>query len=408
MSTFVVAVFAVTYFGMALGRLPGSRVDRTGIAMIAAVALVALGAESPARAAASIDFPTLLLLAGMMVLSARFGAAGLYDAAAAWIAQRAARPILLLALTVAVGGVLSALLVNDIVVFAMAPILCRALVRRGADARPYLYALAASSNAGSAATLVGNPQNILIGQAGHLGFWPYAAVATPVALASLVAVFATVAITWRRELATAPPPAPVEPVTVHAEQAWLCAAGLVALLALFATPVPREISALAVAAGLVVSRTMASRIFFDRIDWPLLILFAGLFVVNDALTGTGLAVHAVDALAAHGIVPTRALTLGPLALVLSNTIGNVPAVIMILELFPALPPGVLAALAVLSTLAGNLLLVGSLANLITAERAAGEGVRLTFRDHARAGVPLTLATLAMAALWLVALGAVRP
>ncbi len=406
MTSFVVVVFAVTYAGMALGRFPGSRVDRTGIAMIAAVALVALGAEPPARAAASIDFPTLLLLAGMMVLSARFGAAGLYDAAATWIARRAARPHFLLALTVAVGGALSALLVNDVVVFAMTPVLCQGLTRRGVDARPFLFALAAASNAGSAATLVGNPQNILIGQAGRLGFWSYAVVAAPMALAALALVFATIAIVWREALAAARRPTPVAPVAVDRSHAALCAAGLVALLVLFTTPVPREISALAVAAGLVVSRTMASRTFFDRIDWPLLILFAGLFVVNDAFAETGLASHAVAWMAAHGVLPTRALTLGPLALVLSNTIGNVPAVIMILKLWSAVPPGALTALALLSTLAGNFLLVGSLANLIVAERAAGEGVGLRFRDHARAGVPLTLATMLLAGAWLVALGVI--
>ena len=210
MTSFVVVVFAVTYFGMALGRLPGSRVDRTGIAMIAAVALVAVGAEPAARAAAAIHFPTLLLLAGMMIVSARFGAPGAYDAAASWIAQRAGRPLVLLAFTVAVGGVMSAVLVNDVVVFAMTPLLCRGLARRGLDARPFLFALAAASNAGSAATLIGNPQNILIGQVGALGFWSYLAVAGPVALVALVLVFAAVALAWRDALATEPKHAEVE------------------------------------------------------------------------------------------------------------------------------------------------------------------------------------------------------
>ncbi len=408
MTSFAVVVFAVTYLGMALGRLPGSRVDRTGIAMIGAVALVALGAEPAVRVAAAIDFPTLLLLAGMMVLSARVGAAGLYDAAAAWIAHRAGRPHFLLALTIAVGGVLSAVLVNDIVVFAMTPLLCQGLVRRGLDARPFLFALAAASNAGSAGTLIGNPQNILIGQAGHLPFWGYTATAAPVAVLALVLVFAVVALAWRRELATPPQPATVEPAAVERTQAALCSAGLVALLVLFATPVPREISALAVAAGLLVSRKLASRTLFDQIDWPLLILFAGLFVINDALADTGLAGHAVDWLAAHGALPHGAGRLAALSLVLSNTIGNVPAVVMILKLWSGIPAGALTALAIFSTLAGNLFLVGSLANLIAAERAASEGVKLGFRDHARAGVPLTLVTLALAALWLVILGTVAP
>ena len=177
MILFIIILFALTYVGMALGRVPGSRIDRTGIAMIVAVVLVAAGAVPGGEIAAAIHFPTLLLLAGLMILSARVGAAGFYDAAAAWIARQAGQPLRLLALTIAIGGVLSAFLVNDIVVFAMTPLLCAGLAARKLDARPFLFGLAAASNAGSAATLIGNPQNIMIGQVGGLGFWSYFAAA---------------------------------------------------------------------------------------------------------------------------------------------------------------------------------------------------------------------------------------
>src|SRR5512145_1495240 len=149
MTLFIIILFALTYLGMALGRVPGSRVDRTGIAMIVAVVLVAAAAVPGDEIAAAIHFPTLLLLAGLMILSARVGAAGFYDAAAVWIARQAGRPLRLLALTIAIGGVLSALLVNDIVVFAMTPLLCSGLVARKVDPRPFLLGLAAASNAGS-------------------------------------------------------------------------------------------------------------------------------------------------------------------------------------------------------------------------------------------------------------------
>jgi Na+/H+ antiporter NhaD/arsenite permease-like protein len=168
MTFFITILFALTYVGMAIGRVPGSRVDRTGIAMIVAVVLVVAGALPGAEVADAVHFPTLLLLVGLMILSARVGAAGFYDAAAAWIARQAGRPLRLLALTIAIGGALSALLVNDIVVFAMTPLLCAGLAARRLDARPFLFGLAAASNAGSAATLIGNPQNIMIGQVGNL------------------------------------------------------------------------------------------------------------------------------------------------------------------------------------------------------------------------------------------------
>ena len=185
MTSFVTIVFVFTYVGMALGRLPGLRVDRTGIAMIAAVVLVAAGAVPVDEIVGAIYFPTLLLMGGLMILSARVGAAGFYDAAAAWIARRAGRPLRLLALTIGIGGILSALLINDIVVFAMTPLLCAGLAARNLDARPFLFGLAAASNAGSVATLIGNPQNILIGQAGRLGFWAYLAIAIVPAIVSL-------------------------------------------------------------------------------------------------------------------------------------------------------------------------------------------------------------------------------
>ena len=372
--------------------------------MIVAVALVATGAAPAAGLAGAIHFPTLLLLGGLMILSARFEAAGFYDAAAAWIARRAAQPRRLLALTIAVGGILSAFLVNDIVVFAMTPLLCAGLCARKLDPRPFLLGLAAASNAGSAATLIGNPQNILIGQVGALGFWSYVAAAMLPAIAGLLIAFICIAVIWRKTLVAEVAHARIEASSFNRRQIAICGIAIVALLALFTTPVPREISALLVAACLVVSRTVPSRWLFDEIDLPLLELFAGLFVVNDAFAQTGLAESGVRWLAAHGLLPARVGLMGAMALVVSNTIGNVPAVVMILKVWHEIPEGTLVGLAILSTLAGNFLLVGSLANLIVAERAETAGVRISFRDHARAGVPITILSMLVAGLWLWARG----
>jgi len=400
MTSLITTVFVFTYIGMALGRLPGLRVDRTGIAMIAAVVLVAAGAVPAGEIAGAIHFPTLLLMGGLMILSARVGAAGFYDAAAAWIARQAGRPLRLLALTIAVGGVLSALLINDIVVFAMTPLLCAGLAARKLDPRPFLFGLAAASNAGSVATLIGNPQNILIGQAGRLGFWTYLAHAIVPAIVGLAITFGCIALVWRSSLAAKAEEALVVAPAFDRRQTGICATALLVLLVLFTTALPREMSALLVAAFLIVSRTVPSRQLLDDIDLPLLILFASLFIVNDAFARTGLAEQGLRALASHGLLPDRVSSLAPIALLLSNTIGNVPAVVMILTVWKNIPEGVLVGLAILSTLAGNLVLVGSLANLIVAERAAIAGVRLSFRDHAKAGVPITLLSMIFAGLWL--------
>jgi Na+/H+ antiporter NhaD/arsenite permease-like protein len=401
----VVGVFAATYVGMALGRVPGLRIDRSGIALFAVAVLLAFGAVDVGFVGRAQDGATLVLLFALMILSVQLAGAGFCDICARRITMASARPRALLALTVAVSGVLSAALANDIIVFAMMPLLCHSLAQRGLDPRPFLIGLAGGSNAGSAATLIGNPQNILIGQVGGLDFWKFLAVCGPPAMLALVIVFIAVDRVWRAELAT-PGTAPAVPGP-PAHDRFQIIKGLVVLallVALFATPVPREVSALALAALLLASRRMASRDMIGAVDWQLLMLFACLFTVTAALAATGLGAEVMDWLAANGMMPTGAGVIAPLALFLSNTIGNVPAVILITTVWHDAPEGAFYGLALLSTFAGNLLLVGSLANLIVAERARSAGVALGFRDFARAGVPMTLASMAVAVLWLVAGG----
>ena len=343
MTFLVVGVFILAYVGMALGRLPGLALDRAGIAIVAAILVVAIGAVPEGRVAAAIHFPTLILLFALMILSARFAAAGFYDAAA-WIAAAAGSPTRLLALTVAVGGLLSAVLVNDVVVFVMTPLLVRGLAARGLDPRPFLAA----------------PESGIVRVSNNL-------------------------------------PAPA----FDRRQTLKAVAATLVLLLLFATPIPREIAALAVAGVLLTSRRYATRDMLASVDWPLLLLITGLFVINAALADTGLPTDLLAWAATKGWLPDRLAIMAPGALALSNTIGNVPAVVMLLGVWPQMPSGMLVALALTSTLAGNFLLVGSIANLIVAERAASAGARFGFRDHARAGIAMTLASLALAAAWLV-------
>lgn len=402
-------VFLLTYLGMALGRVPGLRLDRTGIALMAVVVLLASEAMSVEAMTASIDAPTILLLFALMIVSAQFAAAGFYDACAARIAHAAGDPKRLLALTVGVSGALSAVLANDIICFAMTPLLCQGLIRRGLDPRPFLIGLAGAANAGSAATVIGNPQNILIAQVGGLDFWRFLVACGVPAVIGLLIVYAVVAWVWRGALAERTPSAQTSELPRPDRwQLTKAVAATLALLALFTTPLPREVGALIIAALLLVSRRLSSRETIGAVDWHLLLLFACLFAVTAAFAATGLADRALALLAAQELTLDRLTILAPLALVASNTIGNVPAVILLLQVWTGAPEGALHGLAVLSTLAGNLFLTGSLANIITAERAAAQGVILSFRDHARCGVPMTLASMAVAALWLWATGWMTP
>ena len=401
MNELVLAVFAVVYLGMALGGWPGLRIDRTGIALLGAIALFILGAVSPARVLTAIDFPTLFILFGLMVLSAQFAACGFYDRVAARIAGSEVGPATIMTVIVVVAGLLSAVLANDVVVWAITPLLCRGLQSRGIDPRPHLIALAGAANAGSAATLIGNPQNILIGSVGHLDFGRFAFACVPAALGGLASVWIVVRWQWRAELArNAVTGRPVDLPPVQRSQLLKACFWLTVLMLGFATGLPHVTILLIVAGALLISRKIATDRLLGRVDWNLLVLFAGLFVVTAALADTSLPAMLVRQLEQSGLLPDRLSVLAPLALFGSNTIGNVPIVMLILGILPDLPTGTLYALAVLSTLAGNLLIIGSLANIITVERAREAGVTLGFADHARSGVPMTVLAMAIAVLWL--------
>lgn len=401
MTATILILFTATYLGMALGRFPGLSIDRTGIALVAAILLLAAGALDTTQLVAAVDFPTIFILLGLMILSAQYAGSGFYDWCALRVAQAARSPARLLAVIVLVAGGLSAVLANDVVVFAMTPMLCLGLQARKLDPRPYLIALAGAANAGSAATLIGNPQNILIGQIGHLDFWRFLAVCGGPALAAMAIVYGTVWLVWRGRFGMPQEGGgQVAPVALDRWQLGKAVVATLVLLVLFTRDIPQEHAVLLVAGVMMISRRMASRDMLGMVDWHLLVLFAALFAINHALGLTGIPAALVGDLQAAGWLPDRLAVMLPLALAGSNSIGNVPAVILLLAAWPSPPEGALYGLALLSTLAGNLLLPGSLANIIVAERAAASGVRLGFVEHARCGVPMALLSMALAAVWL--------
>ena len=395
-------VFAFVYLGMMLGEIPGLALDRTGVALLGALALVASERVSPAAAWAAVDVPTVALLFGLMVVSAQFRLGGFYG----WLTRRVARlevsPAVLLGLVVAVTGGLSAVLANDIVCLAVAPLLVEGCARKGLDPVPFLLGLACAANVGSAATLIGNPQNMLIGQRLHVPFARYLADAAVPAALGLAVVWAVVASSvrgaWQR-------PTPIPRVEEPSLDPWQTGKGAIVLglllIGFLAGSFPREVLALAAAAVLLMSRRMASRDLLGMVDWHLLVLFVGLFVVNFALADSGTLGLAARAFGGAGLDTTHPGILFPLTVVLSNLVSNVPAVMLLLP--QATHPLAAPVLALASTLAGNLLIVGSVANMIVIDQAARLGVRITWKQHARVGVPVTLLTLGIAAAWLVVL-----
>jgi Na+/H+ antiporter NhaD/arsenite permease-like protein len=395
----VLLVFALVYVGMMLGTLPRLAIDRTGIALLGAIVLLATGRVGVDEAWQSIDVPTIALLVGLMVVSAQLRLGGFYGLVTRRLTEGELAPGALLAVVVAVAGALSAVLVNDIVCLAMAPVLVDVCARRRLDPVPFLLALACAANVGSAATLIGNPQNMLIGQALHLSFAGYLRDASLPTLLGLAAVWLLVrtATRGRWHAETAPPVLAESPF-----DRWQTAKGLLVLVAVVAlflcTGLPRELVALGGAGVLLVSRTTASRDTLGLVDGQLLLLFVGLFIVNHAFAVTGLPQRLLTDLAAHGVDLRAPAWLFGVTALLSNVVSNVPAVMLLLPAATHHQAGPVLALA--STLAGNLIVVGSIANIIVVEQAARLGVAIDWRTHARVGVPVTILTLAIAAGWL--------
>jgi len=399
----LIIVFLCTYAGMAAGRLPHLQIDRIGIALLGVIVLLASQTVTLDELGTNIDVSTLVLLFALMIISAQFLSAGFFELAAEWIMRKSTNPTTMLALTVAVAGALSALLANELVVLTMAPLLIVGAQARALDPRPFLIALAGAANAGSAATLIGNPPNILIGQIGELSFGLFLLAGAVPALIGLAAVFGVTWFLWRDRITAPEPAGGIAEVTRHPHDRGQTLKGLIGmalLLLLFATPLPREVGGLLIAAALLTNRRFTNRIMITAVDWPLLLLFVCLFAITGALADTGLPWTFMSWFQDHGMLPDNLAVLLPTILIASNVFGNVPSVILLLQVWPNPPQGPLYAVAVLSSLAGNLTLVGSLANLIAVERAEALGVRLSFAEYARAGVPFTLISLAGAACWL--------
>jgi len=396
-------VFVLTYLAVAVGELPGLALDRTGMAVLGAVAMVALAGMGTAEAVAAIDFPTILLLFGLMVVSSQFRLGGFYTHLALGITRFLDRPRLFLLVTMAVSAGLSAVLANDIVCLAFTPVLSYALLRRGLNPLPFLLGLAIASNIGSAATIIGNPQNMLIGQLGHLHFgaflkWCLAPSLLSLALAYLVLV-SMYRHRWEGVAATAAASADTWPAyDRHQSNKGLLVT--VVLMGAFFTSWPRELTALVAAGVLLCSRRMKTRTLLGLVDWHLITLFCALFVVIRGLELTGAPAHALQALAGWGIDLGHPYTLAGISVVLSNLVSNVPATMLLVKFLDPADPVLWYILAVSSTFAGNLITIGSIANLIVMEQARACGITITFREHARAGIPVTLISLLVLAGWI--------
>ncbi len=365
--------------------------------------MVAFGVLSLDDAFRAIDLDTITLLLGMMILVADLRLSGLLLAATERTMGRAASPVTLLIAVVALAGSLSAFLVNDAVCLVLTPPVVELALRRGRDPVPYLLAVAMAANIGSVATITGNPQNMIIGSLSGIGYRAFAAAEAPVAAIGLALLVIVLILTHPGEFLSgdrgdAPPPPRRRPA--RANRAFMAETLVVtaAMIAAFFVGIKPAEVAIVGGAALLLSPRLKPRRIYAEINWTLLLMFAGLFIV---VAGFDHAVLSPPVLARAAVLNlNHPLALTALTALASNLVSNVPAVLALKPLLAPLhdPHRAWLIVAMASTLAGNATLVGSVANLIVAERARALGVRLSFAAYLRVGAPLTLLTLAVG-LW---------
>jgi Na+/H+ antiporter NhaD/arsenite permease-like protein len=416
-------LFTLTYIGLALGKVPGLNMDRAGIALVGATLMLVTGMLSLEQAVGtdSIDYKTLALLFGMMVVIGFLRLSGFFQRVTASALRRIRTPLGLLAVTITLSGLLSAFFINDIVCLTLTPLVLHLARRLRFDPIPHLIGLATAANIGSTGTITGNPQNIFIGSNSGISYLRFAERLMPVALLGLVVNFLVVVVVYRRRLfcqvnqesvglIKLEPGAGVPDKKEEAEAAdipgngWLrrkSVAVTLAAVVLFFTGLPLELVALGAAAVLLLGRTKPERVYRE-IDWSLLVMFTGLFIVVHAFQVQVVAKWGIDGLDFLVQRPVDLLSL--VSAGLSNLVSNVPAVLLMEPVMKTTPEAsretAWLALAMSSTFAGNLTVLGSVANLIVVENARREGVTVSFWEYCKVGIPLTVLTLALGIAWL--------
>ncbi len=395
-------IVTVTLIGVAIGRYPWLKMNRATIALVGAAALLVTGVMTLEQAYAALDLNTLTLLFAIMILNVNLRLAGFFHLITTRVIVRWARsPRQLLALIIFAAGILSALFLNDTIVLMFTPLVVEITQGLKRNPLPYLAGLATAANIGSAATITGNPQNMLIGIASGLSFLRFFTFLAPIAFVGMALAWGVIVLVYRDEFKPQPL-AEYDGLPKRTYRPLLRKSFLAtnAMLLAFLVGVPIPLAALAAAAFLLVTRRLKPERIFLEIDWSLLVFFSGLFILTGALEVTGLSemLFAV----AQPIAERGILALTGISVVLSNLISNVPAVLLFRPFIPSFPHPEQAwlTLAMATTLAGNLTLLGSVANLIVAESARARGVHLTFTEYLKTGTLITILTLIWGVLWL--------
>ncbi|MEH2236498.1 anion transporter [Nostoc sp.] len=394
MIVFRYIIIGLTYIGLGLGYLPGLRMNRASIALVGASLLMAFGVLDLKEAWQAIDYKTLIFLFGMMVISTNLAYAGFFQLTLDTVTHFTRSPLGLLIVLTFGSGILSAFFLNDTIALILTPLVLGLTQILNLNPIPYLLALAGATNLGSVATLSGNPQNILIGSFSGISYLDFAKALTPIALVSLLIQIGLLWWLYPDVRSTKSCPS-VTPVRYRIFKPLLTKSLLITtgLLIAFLIGIPPAQATLIAASLLFITRRIKPQRVLNKVDWDLLVMFSGLFIVTAGVEKLGI----LNLFS--GLVHTPLSILGVTAL-LSNLVSNVPAVLLLQHLLPHPDTKTWLLLAAGSTLAGNLTLLGSVANLIVAEAVAKLGYQLSFWEHLRFGLPLTVLTLILAYYWI--------
>ena len=394
-------IIILTLVGVTIGRYPVFRMNRATIVLVGSTILIIIGAITLDQAYSAIDLDTIVLIFAMMILNINLRLAGFFSLITSKITKFAHTPGQLLLIIIFTSGILSAIFLNDTIVLMLTPLILEIVVALRLNPLPYLMALATAANVGSVATIVGNPQNMLIGISSGISFNDFFIRLFPVAFVGLIIIWIVIYILYKKEFQSKKPFDRIEiNYKIYRPLLIKSTIAVVLMIILFISNAPVPLAALGAASFLLFTRRLKPERVFREVDWSILVFFSGLFIVTASIETSGLLKYLMEysgRFFQEGIV-----SLAVSSAVLSNLVSNVPAVMLLKQFIPLFDnPNIgWLTLAMATTFAGNFTLLGSVANLIVAETSKHNGVHLSFKEYLKAGIPITILSLITGIIWL--------
>lgn len=387
-------------YGIAIGNYPNFRMNRSTIAFVGAVVLILIGAIKLDEAYRAIDFNTIVLLLAMMIINGNLRISGFFKIISSRIIRFAKTPSQLLVLTIWPSGILSAFFLNDTIVIIFTPLIIEITLSLKRNPIPYLIGLVTAANIGSSATIIGNPQNMIIGISSGISFSRYALYQTPVSIVGLMIVWGVIILIYRKEfIKTRFEKIEIQEVKPYKPLLIKSIVASVLMIAAFFSGISIPLAALGGAAFLLTTRRLKPERVFKEIDWGLLVFFAGLFIITRSIETAGFGKYLSMTIEPYLSKNNASLSIS--SAILSNIVSNVPAVLLYRPFIPNLqnPEQGWLILGMATTFAGNLTLIGSVANLIVAESAKKYFINLSFKEYLKSGVIITVLSMMIGIIW---------